>query len=301
MATALERINVFFRERSRGSRDFAKVVLSLRGKWELIKSKLPTTDSDGHLRFLQENFERYLFTVDDLKGAVESAVVGYVQATHDLENQLLRDIRGEVSMPEAAEALPVVTTEALFQGQYAKMVSQVVPDASEALKAGLAKTAVSFVASEVGTHLVMRILIAVSTRLGVSAGLLAGGAGSSWATFGVGLVVAIVLDIAVDWLLDLAGYDPEGKVAEKVNGTLDRVRALIVGGDPEAVEVYAKLRRLEQDDPDAQVRADCKAAADRIEPSGNLGLEWELKRLNALRARIRREALQRLILRGERL
>jgi hypothetical protein len=78
-------------------------------------------------------------------------------------------------------------------------------------------------------------------RLGVSGGLLAAGAGSSWATFGIGLVAAIVIDIGIDWGMKLAGHDPAGEVASKVEGVLQKVKELLLDGEPQAVEAYKKL------------------------------------------------------------
>jgi len=88
-------------------------------------------------------------------------------------------------------------------------------------------------------------------------------------------------------------------VALKVDGTLERVRALMIDGDPEATRVYRKLRRLENEDPDPAVRDRCRAAANKIEQSGRLGLRSELQRLHEMRSRLREDTLERLVLEGE--
>ena len=65
------------------------------------------------------------------------------------------------------------------------------------------------------------------------------------------------------------------------------------------MQYYLKLRTLEKDDATDEVRKACKQAVDSMEKGGKLGLRRELQGLDEQRARIRREALKRLLLQGE--
>ena len=103
---------------------------------------------------------------------------------------------------------------------------------------------------------------------------------SSWATLGVGLAAAIVVDLTVEWVMKAAGHDPVTAVASKVESTLGHVRTLIIDGDPEAFDDYHQLNRLAESDPDKRVREVCAEAVRVIERSGRLGLRHELWRVH---------------------
>ena len=192
--------------------------------------------------------------------------------------------------------MPALASDEQFRREYQALLIKVTQQIAGDLKIDFSRELVSLVAGEVAAKVALRVALAVSARLGMSAGVLSVGAGSSWATFGVGLVAAVVIDAALAKAIRAAGYDAEKQVAEKVNETLDHVRSLLVDGDPEALAVYEKLRQMEQNDPDPSVRDDCRAAADRIARSGNLGLRRELEQIHAARARLRNETLRRMIL-----
>jgi hypothetical protein len=172
-------------------------------------------------------------------------------------------------------------------------------DVSHDLNYTVWREVVVFVGWDIATTVFTRVGAAVATELGVDSTLIGAGAASSWETFGIGLAALIVVDIAVDWLAKPTGHDPAAAVALKVDGTLDHVRTLLIDGDPEAIRVYRKLRRMENEDPDQAVRSRCRTSADKIEQSGRLGLRSELQRLHEVRSRLREETLERLVLEGE--
>lgn len=297
----LATIDEFFRERIPHSRAFAEEVLSLSGKWTFVKSKLPTADDDAHLRYLNEKFEQHVFRVDDLRAVVESAVGGYLSRVEGIENQLLVNVRADLSSGELGVDVPprFVTAAEEFRRRYDTLLSKVAADVAGDFNVGVGRELTSLVAGEVGAAVAVRIASAVASRLGMSAGVLGAGAASGWATFGVGLVAAVVIDVALNKVIRAAGYDPVEKVQQNVEAVLGQARGLIVDGDPDAVAVYEKLRRMQTDDPDPTVRAECRASADKIEIGGHLGLRRELKRLQTGRSIVRREALRRLVFDGE--
>jgi len=291
-------IDDFFRARQAGVRPFAEEVLSLGGKWEYAKSTLPTAEADAHARYLNEKFETYLFRIDDLKQTLEQAIGGYVSRVQGLESKLLVDVRADLSDKQfAAAGLPtVLVSDEAFRAEFARLLQETAAATSADFRVSMSREVTSFVAGEVAAVVAVRIASAVATRLGISAGVLSTGAASSWATFGLALAAAVVVDVAISQIISLAGYDPVDAVAEKVQAALNQIRSLLVDGNPEALAAYEKLRRMQSDDSDGNVRAACRRAADSIEGSGNLGLRRELLKLHDERARLRRATLQRFVL-----
>ena len=280
---------------------FSKEVLSLSGKWKFVKSKLPTAEDDAHFRYLDERFQQHVFSSDDLRRTLESVVAEYVSRLEGLESQLLVDVRadlsdGELAVPGAPKLPP---TDAALRSEFNRMIDAVAGDVSRDVSVGVSMTTASLVGGEVAAQIAVRVATAVGARLGVSAGILGAGAASSWATFGVGLVAAVAVDVALTKVVKAAGYDPEVRVAERVNSVLDQIHSMLIDGDPQAVTTYAKVTQLMRDDPDAVVREECRKAAAAIERSGGLGLRRELSELQKARNALRREALRRLVFTGD--
>jgi len=294
------RVDQFFVQRKEGTRAFAEEVLSLRGKWALVHANLPYFgESNEYSTFLNSKFDKYIFTPDELKRVIESSVANHVYAVRETENQLLVKIRQDLSGAglKVAQALPFLRTEEIFGREYEKAMERVGLIVEGDTKREVLKEVVSFVAANVAARLGARLGAVVGSKLAVSGGILAAGASSSWASFGIGLVAAIVVDLALDKIIRLFS-DPEAEVANKINGTLDRVRLLLVEGDTDAWDNYNELRRLEREDPVPVVRSACKKNAELIWRGDHLGLRQQLHRLNETRAKIRREAIRNLILKG---
>jgi hypothetical protein len=103
------------------------------------------------------------------------------------------------------------------------------------------------------------------------------------------------VDKALDEAIARAGYDPEGALAAKVTASLDRMRALLVEGDPRAVQNYSSLCAFRVGYPDAAIRAACGEAADAMDRGATLGLRRRLLALHAERSRLRTAALHKFV------
>ncbi len=294
-------IDTFFAERQPGTRMFAERLLSLRGKWVFIRGQVSKAAEDEHYRFIRAEFEKYVFTAADLREVVARAVSGYVAELQGLENQLLIQLRVDLSQSDlaAAEVIPAIGSQDRFDAEYHRVAALVTPLVAEDLKADVARELASFIAGDIAARVAIKVLTAVAAKIGASAGILSAGAASSWATFGVGIVAAIVADLVLDKLLKGAGHDPVGAVAERVNATLAGIRDSIKDGLAEAKADWVELSGLATGDPDPEVRLAAATAADSITRSGNLGLRRELLQLHERRAAVRREAVKRLILTEE--
>jgi hypothetical protein len=137
---------------------------------------------------------------------------------------------------------------------------------------------------------------AIAVKLGVQAGILGGGAASGLATFGIGLVIAVLVDLAVDKVLELTGNDAVTVTSKRVSKTLHEIISQIKTGIPEAHTDWKELTALAASDPDPKVRGAAAQAADSIAKSGNLGLRHEMIHLNQVRSAIRVNAIRNLIM-----
>jgi len=270
----LEAVREFFRAKKQGATPFAEESLSLAGKWQLVKSKLSFDDGESHRRYLREKFEEHVFHGDDLRSAIQAAVTGTLSELKGLENTLLTEIRADLADSElfAGNTAPGLQSEAAFRHAYEQLARNVLTVVARDLGVTASREVVAFVASDIATQVVTRVGVAMATRLGVSTGILGAGAASGWATFGIGLGVGLLIDMSLDWALRQAGYDAVRDAAAKVEEALDRMKDALIGGDA----------------------AGYGAAGQR----GRLGLRSELFRLCECQARVRREALQTLVLEG---
>ena len=97
--TSTEQVKQFFAERKQNARSFAADVLSLSGKWAYLKGYF---QEGNHERYLEECFERNLFSSAELKALLESAVSRYVSEIQGRENRLLVAIRADLEGSELA-------------------------------------------------------------------------------------------------------------------------------------------------------------------------------------------------------
>ena len=247
----VERVDEFFDQRKKGTPAFAEKVLSLKGKWQFIHSRLPKSDASEHLKYLEEQFGEHVFKPEDLKNAVESSVAGYVKAVQGIENQLLVNCRQDISDsdPLAQRLIPQIKSQKDLGDEFQRLLDVVSADVSRDLRFTVGREVVVFAGAGIAEAIFTRVGAALATELAIDSTLATVGTMSSVQTLGISMVAMIVVDIAVDWLEKLAGHDPAADVAAKVDGTLDKIESLLVDGDPEAIRVYRRLRRLESGDP----------------------------------------------------
>lgn len=256
----------FVAERKKGARPFAESILTFRSKWSLVVSHLPSWlggDANSHRALLEKEFGDRVFTSDQMRQAVEAAVGTYLNHVQAIENQLLVDIRADLAdLP--LDAIPAGSSQEVFAKHFDRLVAEITPQVAGALGADVIREIGAWVGGELAARIAIRVLSSVATRLGVSAGILGAGASTSWATFGLSVLAAIVVDQAVGWIINWA-TDPVGKLEERVSQMLDEVCNLIVEGEGEG---------------DGTLR----------------GLRAELRVLDHARARVRSEALRKLVL-----
>lgn len=251
----------FLDDRKSGARPLAESMLAFGSKWKLVVSRLPDWaggDANAHRNLLERRFGEYVFTDEQIRRAVEAVVTAHVQQMEAIENQLLVEVRADLAdLPVGA--IPAADSDAAFSEMFARFVAEATPRVAESLGVDVARELGSWVAGEVAARVAIRVLTTVATRLGVSAGILTAGASASWASFGLTVLAAIVIDETVGRLINWA-TDPVGTLEARIKEMLDDTSDLVVNG-----------RR------------------------GVHGLRAELVRLNETRRIVRTEALRRIV------
>lgn len=260
----LDSVRDFFRQKKQGATAFAEEVLSLGGgKWQLLKSTFSFDDGESYRRYLRETFEEHIFRGEDLRSAIKAAVTGTLSELKGLENTLLTEIRADLADTElfVGNRAAGLQNEETFRHAYEQLAQNVLGVVARDLGVTVGRELVAWVASDIATQVI--------TRLAVSGSILGTGAASGWATFGIGLGVGLVVDMSLDWLLRQAGYDSTRDVAQEVERGLDRMADSLIGSHATGYPV-----------------------------GGQMGLRSELLRLCECQARVRREALRKLVLEG---
>ncbi len=291
----LASIHTFLDEHKAGSKDFAEQLMSLRGKWELVRSGIG--NASDYAVFLQEVFAEHLFPMEELEKVVEAAIRSYLAELESIDDELLVRLRADLADDELPRTvIPALGSDEAFRSHYRELSRRVAQD----LRTDLAFVAVRelflWQAGNVAAELTMQAGAAIAARMGISSTILAGGAASTWETLGVGLVVGFVLDAVVNQIIKAAGYDAEEKIARRVEETLSVLGRTIGDGDPEARGTLEKFKTMQRDDAEPEVRTACAEAIRSLEAGTQLyGLRHELSKISAARASLRKETLRRLI------
>lgn len=213
----------FIEERKPGAKPFSKELVSFYGKWRVVKPYLPGTNNNGHKQYVEGAFAKKIFSAKELEGVTERVMIESAKDLEGVENRLAVKIKKEISGGAAISVDPSIS-----MNEFSVAIDRVkVASKWDAEKAGGSLLA-SEVVSMVGTK--------VLSRLAVSGGLLAAGAGSSWWTFGAGLG----LGLAADWVwekIDDPADDIEREtlnaltqISEKgANALRDELGAVLIG------------------------------------------------------------------------
>lgn len=258
-----------------------------------VSGQLPLGEPDADVKMMNDKFAEYVFKPEDAKREIEGAIAGYVQRPNAIENTLLVRIRADLSDKDlpAPQIIPALGSDELLRKEYDRLVSDITASMSREITFLGGRELAVLLGSEIATKIAFHVASAIGIRLGI----VCLGAATSWATVGAGLVVAIAVDLIIDEVEKLIGRDPEPAVANKIEDALEHMRVTFVEGDPEASEVYRRLRELEREKGSEKAHRIFRDAADSVERSGNLGIRFDLEHIHEARKKLRREALARLI------
>jgi hypothetical protein len=205
----------FFDRAKQGADEFAGEALGWRSKWHLMKSYLPYADKTAHERLLRQYFEKHIFAPEDLQGAIKQTVMLIEWDLREIANRMLVELQADL------EKLPKVAGI-----RVPRLDPEVLKEALQSLQESVGQDA----AADVGLFVVSEALTTVALRLGVSAGVLSAGAAGAGPSWGVTLVVALIVDMAMSALYDKL-FDPQGQIAAKVREDLDELEKLLLEGN----------------------------------------------------------------------
>jgi len=224
IVAALSDIRREFKEARWRSRRFAESVLTWRWKWRCIKAYV-TGNKAQFQRELMWEFERRVISARDIQRAVRAAVARALSKIQEEEDRLLIDLRADTDLPVAPQLSQVSIQD--LRDRYAQAMRQVASDARSHIAKDLRNEAIITAVIFMIENQVQRAL----TTLGI---ISIGGLGISWWTFGLSIVLALLVDWAYSKI-----YDPAGRLAAAVNRTLSRCEATVVR------EVHKRLLRFE--------------------------------------------------------
>jgi hypothetical protein len=231
VARQIVHLRRFFGQCRNRSSQFAESVLGWGSKWRFVADKVPFTRGDRHAEFLRKMFAEQLFSDQELTKAIEQVASGYGDSVSDIENQMLVRLRQDiVGLPDAH--LPEFENLARLQTAYAEALSKAQSHVGTSVSNDVTQLVMSVVVQEVVTQ--------VAVRLGVSAGVLSASAGSSWATFGLSIVVGVIIDQVVSWVWDIWA-DPKGALADEMNKKIGELERMIVDGDEKSPGLRQRL------------------------------------------------------------
>lgn len=235
--TRLSAIPAFLKQRQQGTKAFARRILSLEGKWNLVKSKL--YDEAEYNAWLRSEFNDRIFRGEELQQVVQDVVAAYLADLEAIESQLFVRIRADLA--NIAYSAPALQSDKVFKQEFDRTLVEVAALMDRDLQVTIGREVVSYIAGDIAAVILMRVGANALASMGVSAGILSAGAASTTVTLGIGLVASIVVDELLDWLLKAGGYDAETQVVNRVNQSLDSAGEAIINGEN---GLRAELMRL---------------------------------------------------------
>ena len=85
------------------------------------------------------------------------------------------------------------------------------------------------------------VVTMIAARMGTSAVVVGAAAASSWWTFGIGLVIGVIVDQIIATVWDWT-YDPRGKLVAMMGEKIEEVRKMVREGDGGKPGLRAELR-----------------------------------------------------------
>lgn len=208
---------------------YAETVLGWKSKFKLIGDYV--TGREAHAEFLRQQFEGILFSNDELDQLLQQTASAFLRETDDIEAQMLVRLQADLDQLPAG-SLPSAVDVNQLRAVLGDALQQAAQSARAELGAAVGRELVSYVAGEV--------LACAATQLATSAGILGAGAGSSWATFGAGVVIGIIVDAIVTRIYQWK-FDPAGKLTGMLNGQLGQLESLILQGTAQSPGLRDRL------------------------------------------------------------
>lgn len=217
-------VDDFFNAAKSRTRAFAGDALGLYSKFAWVRGT--------HDEYLAARFREHVFAPEDIDSTITKAVASYLDDLEGIENQMLVNIRLDIANLPSGSAIGRMSV-AEFRDSFRRMTRDISSRTGWDIGGDIGR--------EIAAQIAGQVLARAAARLGVSGGILATGAASSWFTFGAGIAVAIVIDLMVSTIWDWV-EDPRGHLSDEMNRKLDEIRTMIVDGDEETPGLRRELQ-----------------------------------------------------------
>jgi hypothetical protein len=170
----LTSIHAFLDERKPGGRAFAERLLSLRGKWELVKSQIASGGDHEYAEFMSQAFRQHVFAAEDLEKAVSAAVRGFLAELDGIEDDMLVRLRANVADDElpVQSVIPAMRSDQALRSHYHDLTRQVGGDLRTDLAVVAGRELFLWEVTNIVTDLTLKAGSALAARLGVSSTIL---------------------------------------------------------------------------------------------------------------------------------
>lgn len=224
ISAAVAIVDDFFNAAKSRTRVFAGDALGIYSKIAWVRGK--------HDEYLAAKFREHVFAPEDVDATITKAVASYLDDVEGIENQMLVNIRLDIANLPSGAAIGRMSVDE-FRDSFRRMASDISSRTGWDIGGDVGR--------EIAAQIAGQVLARAAARLGVSGGILATGAASSWFTFGAGIAVAIVIDLMVSTIWDWV-EDPKGHLSDEMNRKLDEIRDMIVDGDEETPGLRRELQ-----------------------------------------------------------
>jgi len=231
-------VQSFFSQAQQRTSGFAETALGWSSKWPMLVDALPFNGSGRQDAFLRAEFERQVFSPDDLAKAIQQAVAGFAADLASIENRMLVDIRADLSARGIDSAI-----HALDDDQLQESFRLMLAECRQAAATDAADDVAIFVTAVVIERIITKALFGAVRKTGASAAVLGAGAATSWASLGTSMVVAIVVDQILSKIWDWA-FDPAGNLQANLNGHLQSLGDAICEGNDDAGGLRSQLQQF---------------------------------------------------------
>lgn len=255
--TRAAEFSAFVRSKKKGARPFAENVTSWYGKWRVVKQSIfwlvdapPVTtapppifpewgleklvkqslersvDRDGHKKYVEELFATHIFTKDELNARLQRTIEDAVLDMEGIQNRLAVKLRHEITGSNSA-----TINDTAVAAEFRRSIEQIVAASQWDVQKAVAAMVVSEVVSNIGTQVLI--------RLGVSAGILGTAAANSTWSYGISILIGLIVDALWEWI-----DDPTGDVEREVGKGID---SLAQQCDSALSQELQKVNHIKQD------------------------------------------------------
>ena len=228
----LASVSAFFDEARSRTRQFAEETLSLNSKWTLVTDFF--TQNQDHPRLLREEFDRLVFSQEQLDDQIKSVISDFLRDVQNIESEMLVRLKADLANLPDGTLGGSINSEDLGSKLDAAMRDAVAATQAE-LRASVGLEIASFIAGEIVTQ--------ASIQLATSSGILGAGALSGPVTFGISTVVGLMVDQIVSEIYTQA-FDPAGELSNKVNEHLAGMESLVYHGSPNSPGLIARIQEI---------------------------------------------------------